>query len=111
VKHAALAVMATFHVQLGPAFESLVFSSVKDDSLRNQLQTTFNEHQYDPTAATSDWPKCSIVASTSTEGDGNESSNGGVSGLEIPTFDLMAELPADCIARMVSVLRMHGILI
>lgn len=100
VKKAALGVMGKFHVQLGPAFEALVFSSVKDESLRDQLQKTFSEHAYDPTTSKSDFPKHSIVATQ--KGGGSNNTGGDVFELEMPKLDLLAELPADCLARMVS---------
>jgi hypothetical protein len=101
VKKAALSVMGTIHVQLGPAFQAVVFASTsKDQSLRDQLEKSFNDHPFDPTTGSTEWPKSSICS-----GPGGAESQGGQQGaalqLEVPKMDLMAELLDDVIARMV----------
>lgn len=90
--------MGEFHRQLGPAFEALVFASVKDQSLREQLHKTFHEHPHDATSSKSDFPKQSIFATQ----QGGASEPGVGIDIDIPKLDLIAELPNDCIARMVS---------
>ena len=101
VKKAALAVMGSFHVQLGPPLEALVATAIKDSSLRDQLQKAFSEHPHDPTVAVSSWPKCSILGAKR-QVEGNQKSSDGFFGLDIPKFDLVNELPADLLTRMVS---------
>ena len=91
-----------FHVQLGPPFEALILASVKDPALRSQIQKTLSEHGHDPSASNEDWPKCSIVAATKASGQIGSSRSGAGMGVELPKYDLIAELPADCIASMVS---------
>ena len=101
-----MSAMGTMHVQLGPAFQAVVFAELKkDQALREQLEKAFNDHPFDPSAASTDWPKSSLCARGG--GDGGDGSGGGGAGaggglvLEIPKMDLMAELPNDCISKMV----------
>jgi hypothetical protein len=94
--------MGSIHVQLGPAFQGVVFAATgKDHSLRDQLEKIFNEHPYDPSSSSAEWPKNSICF-----GPAGTTAEGGQAGsglkLEVPKMDLIAELPADCITRMVS---------
>lgn len=101
-RKAAFAVMGSIHVQLGPAFQAVSFAAAsKDQSLRDQLESTFNEHPFDPSSSSAKWPKNSICC-----GPASSTAEGGQSGsglqLEVPKLDLLAELPADCISRMVS---------
>lgn len=101
MKKAAHAVMGSFHVQLGPAFAALVGGSIKDVSLRDQLQKTFSEHPHDLTIAKSAWPKCSIVGLKNGGGE-NQATGAGSLAVDIPKFDLFSELPVDLLVRMVS---------
>jgi hypothetical protein len=100
VKKAAYAVIAVFHRHLGAPFQGLVFSSIKDSSLREQVERTFSEHPHDPAVSSSEWAKQSIVTENCGADQANQSSEASRLVFEIPTFDLMSELPADCIARM-----------
>jgi hypothetical protein len=102
VKKGALSVMGTLHVQLGPAFQAVVLTATnKDQSLRDQLEKTFQEHPYDSSVSSAEWPKSSICG-----GGDDANGEGGNSGsglqLDVPKLDLLAELPSDCITRMVS---------
>jgi hypothetical protein len=106
VKKAALAVMGSFHTQLGTPLEALVAASIKDMSLRDQIQKTFSEHPHDPSVAMSSWPKCSILGVTR-QVEGNQKSAEGILGVDIPKFDLVSELPADLLTRMVSLIHVN----
>jgi hypothetical protein len=85
---------------MGPVFQALALSACKDQSLRAELEVAFREHPHDRSSATADWPKRSIV-----NGSGNSNTDGGDSApglqLEMPKMDLLSEIPADCITRMV----------
>lgn len=70
------------------------------------MEKAFNDHPYDPSSASTDWPKASLCGRAGGDGGDGTGSGGGGSGggglvLEIPKMDLMAELPNDCISKMV----------
>lgn len=88
------------HVHLGAPLEGLVFASVTDHSLREQLGKVFSEHPHDPSTANSEWPKRSIIVEATGDTGTGSSCSGNTHGIELPTLDLIAELPADCIVRM-----------
>ena len=92
--------MAVFHRHLGAPFQSLVLASTKDPSIRGQLEEIFSSHPHDPSTVNSEWAKQSLA--TAKRGPDNTKHSSGSDGLdfELPTFDLMSELPADCVARM-----------
>ena len=91
------------HVHLGPAFQAVAFASVgNDDSLRTQLESCFNQHAFDPSSKSAEWPKSSICSGFGDKANEDGQSGGAGLNLEIPKMDLIAELPEDCISRMVS---------
>ena len=92
--------MAVFHRHLGGPFQALVLAATKDSTLRGQFEAIFSSHPHDPTAVNAQWAKQSIATAKRGGDDTNPSSTGGGLGFEVPTFNLVAELPADCIARM-----------
>jgi hypothetical protein len=100
VKKSSISAIGTIHVQMGPVFQALALSGCKDQSLRAELEVAFREHPHDRSSATAHWPKRSIV-----NGSGNSNADGGDSEpglqLEILKVDLLSEIPADCITRMV----------
>lgn len=71
-----------------------------DDSLRSLLEKTFEDNPHDPSFSTTEWPKSSICVSVDGEGDGSIADAG--LGLDVPKMDLFAELPSDCVDKMVS---------
>jgi cytoskeleton-associated protein 5 len=99
IKKAAMSAFGTLHVQLGPAFQAVALSTVKEQSLRDLLEGAFRDHPYDPMASSTEWPKRSIML-----GRGNADSTRGGGGsalcLEVPKTDLIAALSADCVSRM-----------
>jgi hypothetical protein len=99
IKKAAMSAFGTLHVQLGPAFQAVALSTVKEQSLRENIEGAFRDHPYDPTASSAEWPRRSIML-----GRENADSDGGGGGsalvLDVPKTDLIAALSADCVSRM-----------
>lgn len=88
-------------MQLGANFQAIVFAAVgKDESLRSLLEKAFQEHPHDASAVSTEWPKACICM----QGGSEETEAGGSLGLQldVPKLDLFAEIPPDCVQRMVS---------
>lgn len=108
MKKATLNSIGRLHAELGPIFKALVLSQCQDSS-RDQLEKTLESHPLDPSYASTEWPKASIVGnSTSTgrtgpDGTGDNDDHNGFS-LDIPRMDLLATVSLDCVSRMVSLL-------
>lgn len=98
VKKVATSVMGAFHVQLGPGFKAVVSRAVKDVALRDQLEKTFSQYPFDQSESNRDRPRKSIALSDSTSG---RSSGGPSLQMEVPKMDLLCELNADCLTKMV----------
>lgn len=100
--------IATLHVQLGPIVRALVLSQC-DDSIRDQIEKTLDLHPYDPSSASAEWPKVSIVtrrrsgASRTHDQDSDGEDNEGLA-LEIPRIDLFSQISNDCTMKMVNFL-------
>lgn len=116
VKKAALAVIGSLHVQLGPIFKALLISQC-DDSSRDQVEKIIDAHPFDPSTSSSEWPKVSIAGKADTgtrdtrdTGNGHDSSDNAGMGFELPRFDLFANLPNDCISKMVRIIVLAGML-
>lgn len=99
VKKAAFSTLGMFHVQLGPTFEALVMASIQDNSLKSQAQKIFVECPFDPTASESSWAKQSILASETSKAGTSISES--TFQMDLPRMDLLAEIPGDCVTRMV----------
>lgn len=103
VKKEAMSALGLFHVHLGPAFQSVVIAAAgKDESRRSLLQKTFEEHPFDPSCAEAQWPKQFISVGCTGEAEGGGATSASGLQLDVPTMDLFAEIPDDCIQRMVS---------
>ena len=97
------------NVHLGPAFQAIVFAAAgNDDSLRAQFENCFNEHVFDPSSKSAEWPKSSICSGLGGKASENGQAGSGELNLEVPKMDLISELPGDCISRMVSLMRLRG---
>lgn len=102
VKKEALSVMGLLHVHLGPTFQHVVYAaSGKDETLRSLLEKTFEEHPYDASSSTAEWPKtCICIGGDGGVEDGDATGNSGLQ-FDVPKMDLFSQLPSDCIQRMV----------
>jgi len=60
----------------------------------------FHSTPHDPTVVNADWAKATLVVEKRGAEASNEASSGGGLNIELPTFDLISELPGECIARM-----------
>jgi len=98
VKRAAFATLGLIHVQLGPPIKAVALSSIKNASLRDDIEKTFEENSFDSSLFAKAWPKSYILANSESAQDG--STEGAGMDVELPTLDLIAELPSDCIDRM-----------
>ncbi|KAL3924077.1 MAG: hypothetical protein SGILL_001267, partial [Bacillariaceae sp.] len=97
VKRAALGVFGVLHAQLGPPFKSVVLATMKETLVHDDIEKTFTDHPFDPSSCNVEWPKVSNFARSGEEGS---ESKGIVEGIDIPTTDLMSEIPSDCISKM-----------
>lgn len=99
-KKEAQSAIGVMHTQLGPTYQALVYAACgKDGALHGSLEKTFQEHPYDSSNAKAEWPRSFIGSRASGSADGGQSDSVGFQ-MEVPKFDLFAELPLDCIDRM-----------
>ena len=94
--------MGAMHSQLGPTFQAIVFAACgSDESLRGLLEKTFQQHHYDPSYANAEWRR-SFICNDAVGGNGDSQADGVGFQMDVPKLDLFAELPIDCLDRMVS---------
>lgn len=101
VKREALQVLGTFHAHIGPAFKA-VSNSLAKPALRDELERCFEKNKYDPTLQKQEWSKRSLFDSRYSQ-PGKGVLSGSAIALEVPRSDLMADLPDDCVQRLVSI--------
>ena len=100
MKKESLSAIGLLHTQLGAIAHSLAFTAAgKDDSLCSLLEKTFEQNSHDPSNASVEWPKSSICVGLGRQDNGSNDDTG--LGLHVPKMDLFAELPSDCIDKMV----------
>lgn len=103
VRNAAFLLVGELHSQLGPGFKALALSSCPDSlSIKEQLNTTFQQHSFDPSAAKAEHVKKCILLDTNADGSDQSGQANSSFGLDIPKTDLVATLPNGCISKMVS---------
>ena len=91
--------MSELHIQLGPAFKAIVFSSCQESvssSFKVQIEDCLDRSPFDPKASSRIRPKkCVTLNST------NFQEIQGSACLDISKVDLMSSLPGDILSRMV----------
>lgn len=101
--------IGVMHTQLGPTFQAVVFSTCgSDESLRGLLEKIFQQHHYDPSYANAEWQR-SFLCNSVVGGNGGSKADSVGFQMDVPKLDLFAELPIDCIDRMVSETRTGSI--
>ena len=107
MKKESLAALGLLHSHIGPIVQPAAYTVAgKDDSLRSLLEKTFEQSPHDPSYSTTQWSKCSICVGLDGEGSGSSGDAG--FGLDVPKLNLFAELPNDCVEKMVSIVRVTG---
>ena len=100
VKRAASTTLGLMHVHLGPTIKAVAFSSIKNPSLRDEIEKNFEANPFDSSLASNEWPKSYILANIGSEGEGGSANGASGMGIELPKTNLISELPSDCISRM-----------
>lgn len=100
VNRAAFATVGLMHVQLGPTMKAVTLSSIKNPSLRDEIEKVFGENPFDSSLASKEWPKNYILSNSANDTEDGDDNAGFGMNIELPKMDLMVELPSDCLSRM-----------
>ena len=100
VKRAASATIGLIHVHLGPTIKAVSLSSIKNPSLRDEIEKTFQENPFDSSLSSKEWPSSYILSNSENGTENGGASAGSGMDIELPMMDLITELPSDCISRM-----------
>jgi hypothetical protein len=100
VKRAALSVLGTLHIHLGPGFRALSLALTKKPAVKEEMEQCFDTNEFDPSLHSTEWPKRPLGNSASSK-DGPQTSDGGGLIFDVPKTDLFSLLSDDCFKKMV----------
>ena len=97
VKRSAHTLMGHLHRLVGPSFKALACSAASQQDTRDTLEKCFDSYGYDPALAEKEPSRISIVSENS-----EQSAEVGLLSLKVPSSDLLALVPEDCVRNLVS---------
>lgn len=103
MKTAAISLVGEMHTQLGPVMKAMVTSVVTKESLKAQMENTFDSCPYD-SSLSSKIPQKKCLARNETNSNAYGEGAGAGLDIEIPKADLLSELSPDIISQMVRIL-------
>lgn len=96
----ALSALGKVHSHLGPGFKALCLSLCKKPASKDELEKCFDQNEFDASIQGIEWSKHSIAGAALDSKEGPRSPGGGLT-FDIPKTDLCAQLPDDCLDKMV----------